>query len=188
MPGVTTIRRSSTPARSTFASSPEDTTPGATRGERPAGAGEHQLFDVALEAEVVEIAAIQARQHGDREDAEAVRGADRRFHDRLVAVHGREGHAAVSRFRTAPATVAGTSKSLRSRKIFLPRPASPVEQLEGAARHEQLEAELVERHGVAEPVRERARRIHGRHVHREDQALARRVWRLWSQQPPAGSC
>src|SRR5439155_8802157 len=50
----------------------------------------------------------------------------------------------------------------------------PFEQLEVAARHEQLQAELVEARCVAHSLNERARLLRRRHVERHDQPLGAR--------------
>ena len=77
------------------------------------------------------------------------------------------------RLRTAAATVAGTSKNFRSTNTFLPRLTHPVEQLEVAAGHEQLQAELVEADRVAQLPGEATGGVRVGDVHGEDQALAR---------------
>ncbi len=88
-------------------------------------------------------------------------------------MHRREGHAAVAEVAHRRGDRRRHVEELEVEEHALAAADHPVDELERPAGGEQLEADLVERHRVAERLREPARRVRARHVHREDQALAR---------------
>ncbi len=112
--------------------------------ERAPRARQHQLLDVAGETEVVEVAAVEAGEHGHRQHLDVALGGGRRLHDPLVAVHGGERHAAIAQLPHRGRHGRRHVEELEVDEHLLAAPDHPVEQLEVAAGHEQLEAELVE--------------------------------------------
>jgi hypothetical protein len=128
--------------------------------QRAPCARQDEVADVAIEPEVIEIATIETRQHGDAEHLQRITlVVRRRFHDRLVSMHGHETGAPVLEL-----SYRGTyrCRDIEELEIAEDLPVAgehPVEQLEIAAAHHQLEAELVEGDCIAELVRERHRRI-----------------------------
>ena len=94
-----------------------------------------------------------------------------RLHDRLVAVHGHEARAAILELTNGRTDRCRDVEELEIAEHFLVALEHPVEQLEVAAAHHQLEADLVERHRIAELVGERACAVAVRNVHGEDQAV-----------------
>ena len=132
--------------------SPEDARDAVNSGlERAFGTRQHERADVTVEAEIVEIAAVEAGQHGDAEHLEHVAlvlGGG--LHDRLIAVDGDEARAAILQLADGSAHRGRYVEELEVTKDFPVPFEHPFEQLEVAAAHHQLEADLVERHGVAE--------------------------------------
>jgi hypothetical protein len=139
--------------------------------QRPPSPGEHQVVDVHLEAQVVEVAPVEAGQHGDGEDLQVPLLAAGGFEDAVVAVDRGEGD-------RAPAELAhGGGHGLRDVEQFqvqedlLLALEQPVHHLESLAREEELEPHLVEEDRLAQRLDEPLRLGGGGHVEREDQPL-----------------
>src|SRR5882672_6026247 len=137
-------------------------------------AGQHQALDVAGEAEIVQVAAVEAGQHGDGEDFHLALFLRRRLHHGLVAVHGGEADAASAQVGDGAAHGLRHVEELEIDEYLVAALHQPFEQLEVAARHEKLQAELVEARRVTHPLDERARLLRRRHVERHDQPLGAR--------------
>src|SRR5690606_10879956 len=146
----------------------------ASRLESPPGPRQHQVLDIALEAEVIEIAAVEAGQDGYGQHLEvASLVLCRGFHDRLVSVHGDEACTPVLQLPHRGSNGRGNIEELEIRKDFLVPLQHPVNEVEIPAAHHQLEAKLVEAHRVAKLFRDPPRVIAIRHIHGEYQAFAR---------------
>ena len=143
----------------------------ATCLERTTRTRQHELFDVHGETEVVEVTAVEARQHGHREHLDVALGRRRGFHDGLVAVDGGQRDAAIAQLLHRRRDRGRHVEELEVDEDFLATRDHPVEQLVVAARHEQFEPQLVELHGVAELFRQLpgGRRVGD--VHGENQAF-----------------
>ena len=140
--------------------------------ERAASPRQHQRGDIAVETEIVQIAAIETRQHRYGEHFQRVAFVfGRCLHDRLVAVHGDEACAAVLELAHRRTDRRGNIEELEIAEDLLVARKHPVEQVEVAAAHHELESELVERHGIAELLGKRAGALAVRDVHRENQAV-----------------
>ncbi len=129
------------------------------------------MRDVALEAEVIQVAAVQARQRRHGQHLHVALRSGRGLHDALVTVHGREGDAAARQPRDGATDGGRHVEELQVDEYLLVACEQPVDQVEVAARHHQLEPELVESHRVAQPLGQRTRLRGLRDVHREYQAI-----------------
>src|SRR6185503_1637858 len=117
---------------------------------RGAGAGQNEFLDVALEAERFDVFLIETRQDGDREDFEILFYGGGGVHDRAVAVNGHKcnwtigelGHRGFYGFRDVEEFQVGEN-------LFAAR-GQPIDEFVIAAGHEELQAEFVEDHRVAE--------------------------------------
>ena len=134
---------------------PEETTPSQPASSARRARGQHELLDVAGEPEVVEVAAIEAREHGHGEDLDVAFRRGRGFHDRLVAVHRRQRDARGSASGSRPPRRSRARRRTSGRR----RPCLPRATIQSSSSKyppdmKQLEAKLVELHRVAEPVHE----------------------------------
>jgi hypothetical protein len=124
-----------------------------------------------LEAQIVEVAAVEAGEHRDGEDLQVALRRRRGLHDSLVAMDGGEGHPALRQERDGAADRRRNVEQLEVREDTLVLPEQPVHQLEVATGGHQLEAHLVEGDGVAQLLDD-APRVGGvGHVEGEDQAV-----------------
>ena len=144
----------------------------ASRFERAPRPRDDEFLDVTGEPEVVEVAAIEARQHRHGQDPDVAFRRGRGFHDRLVAVDGRKRDAPVAQLLHGRRDSGGHVEKLQVDEDFLAATHHPVEQLEVSARHEQFQSELVELHRLPELVRKPAGDVGARDIEREDQAVA----------------
>src|SRR5258708_5830017 len=104
--------------------------------ERPPCARQHQLPDIALKAEIFEIALIEAVERGDGEDLDLPPFPSRRLENRLVAVHGRKSHSPAAK---SPHRRSASFRNIAEFQIdehLLPLAREPIDQAEVAVGHE----------------------------------------------------
>ena len=154
-------------------SSAEDTTPSQPASSARRARDSTSCSTSHWKPRSVKIAAVQTGQHSDGQYLDVALGRSGRLHHRLIAVHRREGDAAVVQLAHRRRDRGRDIEELQVDEDSFAARRQPIEQLEIATGHEQLEPELVELHRIAEPLDQRARRCGIGHVEREDQALIR---------------
>src|SRR5262249_8627464 len=148
--------------------------PVAARFERAARARQHQRLDVTTESQVVEVALVEAGQHGHREDLHIALGLARGDEHRLVAVHRGERDSSVAQPAYRGRDRLGNVEELQVGKDLVAPLRQPVDELERSPGHEQLQPDLVETDAVAQSLNERLRLGGARNVQRRDQPLLAR--------------
>jgi hypothetical protein len=98
--------------------------------ERTARAREHKLLDIAIKSQVIEIATIQAGQHRNREHLDVALGFRGGLHDRLIAMHGREVHAAIAQLANRRRNGGRHVEEFQVDEHLIPSRHEPVEQRE----------------------------------------------------------
>jgi hypothetical protein len=146
----------------------------ATQFERAAAPRQHQAGNIDVVAEIPKIAAVEAGEHGDRQNFKISLIAAGRFHDAVIAMDGGEGDRAVAQPAHRGAHGFGDIEHLEIDENLLAAIDQPVHQLEVPACHAQLQAELVETHGISQALHQVARQRRLRHVEGKDQPVAGR--------------
>src|SRR5262245_52442351 len=150
----------------------------AARLQRAARPRQNELFYRFCGTHFVQVALIEAGEHRDGENLQIALFLRRGLHHGAMPVHREEGRAAVAQVGDRAAHGLGNVVELEVGEHLVAAPGEPGDELEAARRAEELEADLVELHRIAEPLDQRARLGRGGQVEGHDQPLGARYWVL----------
>jgi hypothetical protein len=141
--------------------------------ERPPGPRQNQCLGIRLEAQIIQVSLVQAREYRHCEDPNAVVRTTGSFQNRVVAMHGGETDLVPVQLTDGRRDRLGDVEELQVHEYLLAPLVEPVDQLEVPPGHEQLQAEFVELHRVAE-LRDQLPGLARRgNIERQDQSLVR---------------